>query len=103
MLLRAVDPEDRPGALDEYGTAVEAAPAAYERSLRYGPYQGRLCPHGQPAGAVPSPQCGRLACRACRASSDGSAGSAVGVAQEDPTWPRPAHRPGGSPARGGGR
>ncbi len=25
MLLRAVDPEDRPGALDEYVTAVEAA------------------------------------------------------------------------------
>ena len=65
-LLRPLDVEDRPGALDEQLRAVEAAQAAYERSLQFGPHQGPLCPHGQPAGAVPSPRYGRLACPSCR-------------------------------------
>ncbi|PZU49471.1 MAG: hypothetical protein DI571_02355 [Arsenicicoccus sp.] len=70
-LLRPLDPEDRPSALDEQLAAWEAAQAAYARSLRYGPHQGPLCPHGQPAGAVPSPRHGRLACPSCRADAGG--------------------------------
>jgi DNA-binding transcriptional ArsR family regulator len=68
-LLRPLDTEDRPSALDEHLAAWEAAQAAYARALRYGPHQGPLCPHGQPAGAVPSPVHGRLACPACRADA----------------------------------
>lgn len=65
-LLRPLDTEDRPSALDEHLAAWEAAQETYARSLRYGPHQGPLCPHGQPAGAVPSPKHGRLACPTCR-------------------------------------
>jgi hypothetical protein len=61
-LLREVDPADRPGALDEHMAAVEAAQAAYERRLIH----GAPCEHGQPAGDVPSPLRGNLACPACR-------------------------------------
>lgn len=61
-LLRPLDPADRPGALDEWRAAEEAAQRAYERQLVFGP----PCPHGQPAGDVPSPRYGRLACPACR-------------------------------------
>jgi len=68
-LLRPLDPADRPGALDELMAAEEAAQAAYERSLRFGRYEGPLCPHGQPAGALPSPRRGELACPACRRSA----------------------------------
>src|SRR3954471_1680609 len=63
-LLRAVDPADRPGALDAHIAAVEAAQRAYQRQLIFGP----PCPHGQPAGDLPSPLRGQLACPACRAS-----------------------------------
>ena len=62
-LLRAMDPEDRPGALDEHIAAVEEAQRRYERQLVF----GRPCPHGTPAGDVPSPLRGLLACPACRA------------------------------------
>src|SRR4051795_155661 len=63
-LLRAVDPADRPGALDAHIAAVEAAQRAYQRQLIFGP----PCPHGQPAGNLPSPLRGQLACPACRTS-----------------------------------
>jgi hypothetical protein len=62
-LLRALDPEDRPGALDEHIAALEAAQRRYERQLVFGP----PCPHGHPAGDLPSPRRGQLACPACRA------------------------------------
>jgi hypothetical protein len=62
-LLRALDPQDRPGALDEHIAALEAAQRAYERQLIVGP----PCPHGQPAGDLPSPLRGPVACPACRA------------------------------------
>jgi hypothetical protein len=61
-LLRALDPADRPGALDAHIAAVEAAHRAYQWQLILGP----PCPHGQPAGDLPSPQYGQLACPACR-------------------------------------
>jgi hypothetical protein len=63
-LLRAVDPADRPGALDAHIAAVEAAQRAYQWQLIVGP----SCPHGQPAGDLPSPRRGHLACPACRTS-----------------------------------
>lgn len=64
-LLRALDPEDRPGALDEAMAAAERAQRAYERQLVI----GTPCPHGQPAGDVPSPMRGHLACALCRAAA----------------------------------
>jgi DNA-binding transcriptional ArsR family regulator len=63
-LLRALDPADRPGALDAHIAAVEAAQRTYQRQLITGP----PCPHGQPAGDLPSPLRGQLACPACRTS-----------------------------------
>jgi hypothetical protein len=63
-LLRALDPADRPGALDEFMAAREAAQRAYERQLIY----GTPCPHGQPAGDVASPVHGLVACPLCRAA-----------------------------------
>src|SRR3954467_14991219 len=63
-LLRPLDPADRPGALDEWMAACERAQRAYQRQLIF----GSPCPHGQPAGHLPSPLRGQLACPACRAS-----------------------------------
>src|SRR3954453_16056048 len=53
-LLRALDPADRPGALDAHLAAIETAQRAYQRQLIVGP----PCPHGQPAGDLPSPRRG---------------------------------------------
>lgn len=64
-LLRDVDPADRPGAADEARAAAERAQRAYERQL----FIGTPCPHGRPAGNVPSPMRGHLACPECRASA----------------------------------
>lgn len=64
-LLRQVDPADRPGAVDDQLRAAERAQAAYERQL----FIGTPCPHGRPAGDVPSPRHGHLACPACRAAA----------------------------------
>jgi DNA-binding transcriptional ArsR family regulator len=64
-LLRALDPEDRPGALDEHIAAVDAAQSAYERQL----VTGSPCPHGQPGGDVLSPLRGHRACPLCRLGS----------------------------------
>jgi hypothetical protein len=63
-LLRDVDPADRPGALDDQLRAWERAQREHERQLRV----GTPCPHGQPAGDVPSPR-GHLACPSCRAAA----------------------------------
>jgi hypothetical protein len=64
-LLRDVDPADRPGALDAYMLEVERRQRAYERQLVH----GAPCEHGRPAGNVPSPLRGYLACPSCRAPS----------------------------------
>lgn len=64
-LLRGLDPADRPGALDDWMAAEEAAEATYDRLRR----TGRPCPHGEPAGDVPSPVRQILACPICRASA----------------------------------
>lgn len=66
FLLRDVDPADRPGALDELRADVERRQAAYERLLIH----GAPCPHGRPAGDVPSPLRLLLACPACRAAAE---------------------------------
>jgi hypothetical protein len=66
LLLREVDPADRPGALDEHMRAVEAAQGAYERRLIF----GTPCPHGQPAGNEPSPLRGLMACPECRREAE---------------------------------
>lgn len=70
-LLRGLDPADRPGALDEWmadvaAAEVEAAEATYARLRAPG---GPPCPHGTPAGDVPSPVRRILACPMCRAST----------------------------------
>ena len=65
-LLREVDVEDRPGALDEQIAAAEAAQRRYERQLVI----GTPCAHGQPAGDVPSPLRQHRACPLCRAAAD---------------------------------
>lgn len=79
LLLREVDPEDRPGdweahmdELDRLERAKRAEAREYER--REQEYErlriwGPPCPHGQPAGDVPSPEFGVLACPMCRAAS----------------------------------
>jgi hypothetical protein len=64
-LLRPVDPADRPSLVDEWIAEHEAAQRVYERQLVYGP----PCPHGHPAGDVPSPVHGYLACPGCRAAA----------------------------------
>jgi hypothetical protein len=61
-LLRAVDPADRPGALDEWIAAQECAQRAYKRQLLH----GTPCAHGVPAGDVLSPMYGHVACPLCR-------------------------------------
>ena len=64
-LLHGRDPADRPGAVDEFIAATEAAQRRYELQLRI----GTPCAHGQPAGDVPSPALGHLACPLCRAAA----------------------------------
>jgi hypothetical protein len=61
-LLRQLDPTNRPSLLDEWIAEREAAQRAYERQLVIGP----PCPHGVPAGDVPSPLRGHVACALCR-------------------------------------
>ncbi len=61
-LLREVDPADRPGALDEWIAVQERDQRAYERQLLH----GTPCAHGVPAGDVPSPLRGTVACPLCR-------------------------------------
>lgn len=67
-LLRGLDPAERPTALDaaydEHLAELEAAEATYARLRAPG---GPPCPHGMPAGDVPSPARQLLACPHCRA------------------------------------
>lgn len=60
FLLRQIDPTDL--ALDQAHEAAQRATEAYQRQLIY----GTPCPHGQPAGDVPSPTKGIRACPLCR-------------------------------------
>jgi DNA-binding transcriptional ArsR family regulator len=62
LLLRELDPAERPSVLDDALLAAEAAQLAYERRLVF----GVPCPHGRPAGNEPSPLRGHLACPECR-------------------------------------
>jgi hypothetical protein len=61
-LLRDVDVTERPGALEDQRCQEERRERAYRQQLVY----GAPCPHGQPAGDVPSPLRGSLACPLCR-------------------------------------
>lgn len=63
-LLDGVDPADRPGAWDDHMRDVDRRQDAYRLQL----VTGAPCPHGQPAGDVPSPA-GILACPLCRATA----------------------------------
>lgn len=69
-LLRNLDPAERPTADDEAFEADlrarELAEATYARLRAPG---GSPCPHGMPAGDVPSPVRGILACPHCRSAS----------------------------------
>ena len=60
FLLRHLDPTDL--AAEQEHAAHLAAAEQYQRQLIY----GVPCPHGQPAGDVPSPTRGVLACPMCR-------------------------------------
>jgi DNA-binding transcriptional ArsR family regulator len=72
-LLRELDPEDRPSVeLDRH--AAEVAAAAAERRATERRWHDALrgtCAHGVPAGDVPHPLTGSLACLTCRRSSRG--------------------------------
>lgn len=59
-LLRHIDPTDL--ALEQAYAAELVAREDYQRELIF----GAPCPHGQPAGDVPSPTRGVLACPMCR-------------------------------------
>jgi hypothetical protein len=69
-LLRPLDPDDRPSLIDEWIAQQEAVQRAYERQLVI----GTPCPHGVPAGDVPSPLRGIGACPLCRAATDSVGG-----------------------------
>lgn len=65
-LLRPLDPADRPTVLEDQLRAAELAERHFHDHLRvYGP----PCPHGQPAGDVPSPLRGLILCPSCRKAS----------------------------------
>jgi len=65
-LLRELDPADRPTVLEAELAAAEAAERRFHDHLRvYGP----RCPHGEPAGHIPSPLRGLVLCPQCRAGS----------------------------------
>ncbi len=61
-LLRAVDPLDRPGAIEEAMIAEEKLRRAWVWTTSTGP----ACEHGQPGGDVPHPVDGHYACSDCR-------------------------------------
>lgn len=62
-LLREVDPGDRPTALIEAQLAEERARREWLWQTRF---SANECPHGQPAGDLPHPIDGHLACPFCR-------------------------------------
>ena len=61
-LLRDLDHEDRPTAYEEHLRQLERAEDRYRLQLA----TGTPCPHGTPAGDVPSPTRRLLACPTCR-------------------------------------
>lgn len=63
FLLRHLDPSDL--AVEQRYAAEQAARKQYQLLLIF----GAPCPHGQPAGDVPSPTGGILACPLCRSRS----------------------------------
>jgi hypothetical protein len=67
-LLREVDPADRPSVLEDAHAAAMAAAAAERRAnqRRWHAALRTTCPHGVPAGDVPHPLSGALACPQCR-------------------------------------
>lgn len=68
-LLRDLDPDDRPTRLEAELAAAEAAERHFHDHLRvYGP----RCPHGEPAGDVPSPLRGLILCPSCRRAAAGA-------------------------------
>jgi hypothetical protein len=62
-LLRDLDPADRPTVLEDAFRAAEAAERHFHDHLRV---FGAPCPHGEPAGDVPTPLRGLILCPACR-------------------------------------
>jgi DNA-binding transcriptional ArsR family regulator len=64
-LLREWDPADRPTAAEEWERELQRREDAYALQLR----TGTPCRHGRPAGDVPSPTRGHLACPLCRKGS----------------------------------
>jgi hypothetical protein len=67
-LLRDLDPADRPSVLEDAYEAELRARAAAQRAARRS-WVAALrtsCGHGVPAGDVPNPETGALACRECR-------------------------------------
>lgn len=77
-LLRDVDPADRPSVLEDAYAAAMAAAAAARRSAaaetraaqrRWTAALATSCAHGVPAGDVPDPAGGHLACLDCRRAS----------------------------------
>lgn len=62
-LLRNVDENDRPGALEEAMLAEERARREWLWQTTFG---GRECEHGTLAGDLPHPVDGHLACPMCR-------------------------------------
>jgi hypothetical protein len=66
-LLRPLDPEDRPSVLEDAYAAAAAAAAAEKRATqrRWHAAMKTTCAHGVPAGDVPHPLRGDLACREC--------------------------------------
>lgn len=62
-LLRDVDPADRPSALEEAMLAAERARRGWEWQRA----TGWPCEHGAPAGDIPHPASGHIACVECRA------------------------------------
>lgn len=69
-LLRPLDPADRPTVLEDQLAAAEAAERRYRRQLA----TGEPCRHGRPAGDVPSPLRGILACPECRRDAEPARG-----------------------------
>jgi hypothetical protein len=64
LLLRDVDAQDRPGALDQAREQAQAR-QRFDWALSH----GRECAHGKPGGDVPRPSTGRPTCPLCRAGS----------------------------------
>ncbi len=68
MLLRELDPADRPSVAEEWARQAAAAAAAEKRATqrRWHAALRTTCAHGVPAGDVPHPLSGAIACPECR-------------------------------------